>query len=82
MEAPEKWVFPFADKEIDTLKLDEVLSADALLLGAVTYQIFADSWPSRCDPEGFADKMDGVGELKIFNTGNYRWVLFLRWRRC
>ena len=68
MEAPEKWVFPFADKEIDTLKLDEVLSADALLLGAVTYQIFADSWPSRSDPEGFADKMNSMPKYVVSTT--------------
>ena len=65
MEAPEKWVFQFADKEIDAVKLDEVLAADALLLGAVTYQIFAESWPSRSDPDGFADKMNSMPKYVV-----------------
>ncbi|HEY6541962.1 MAG TPA: hypothetical protein VIZ18_13550 [Ktedonobacteraceae bacterium] len=43
MEAPETWVFRFAEKEVETLKLDEVLAADALLPGATTYQIFVES---------------------------------------
>ena len=65
MEAPEKWVFQFAEKEIETLKLDEVLEASALLLGAVTYQIFAESWPSRSDPDGFANKMNSMPKYVI-----------------
>ncbi len=68
MEAPETWVFQFAEKEIDTFKLDEVLSADALLLGAVTYQIFAESWPSRSDPDGFADKMNSMPKYVVSTT--------------
>ena len=68
MEAPEKWVFQFAEKEIDAFKLDEVLAADALLLGAVTYQIFAESWPSRSDPDGFADKMNGMPKYVVSTT--------------
>ncbi len=68
MEAPEKWVFQFAEKEIDTLKLDEALAADALLLGAVTYQIFAESWLSRSDPEGFADKMNSMPKYVVSAT--------------
>ena len=65
MEAPETWVFQFAEKEIETLKLDEVLEASTLLLGAVTYQIFAESWPSRSDPDGFADKMNSMPKYVI-----------------
>jgi dihydrofolate reductase len=68
MEAPEKWVFQFAEKEIDTFKLAEVLAADALLLGAVTYQIFAESWLSRSDPDGFADKMNSMPKYVVSTT--------------
>jgi hypothetical protein len=39
--------------EGNRFKLDEALSSDALLLGRVTYEGFAEAWPSR---EGeFAD---------------------------
>jgi hypothetical protein len=48
------------NNEIGKFKLDEVLAATSLLLGHTTYLIFADSWPSRSDPDGFADKMNGM----------------------
>jgi dihydrofolate reductase len=37
-------------------KLDEVSSADVLLLGRKTYE-GSPAWPSRTDETGFADKM-------------------------
>jgi dihydrofolate reductase len=41
-------------------KLDEVLDADALLLGRVTYEGFAAAWPGRTDDAGFAYKMNSM----------------------
>src|SRR5262245_30221656 len=58
IETPEKWVPPFATKEIETLKFNEVREADALLLGERTYQIFANSWPSRTGE--FAERMNNL----------------------
>jgi dihydrofolate reductase len=58
MEAPEKWVFPFQGKAIETFKLRKMREADALLLGRVTYSIFATSWPSMTGE--LADRMNGV----------------------
>jgi dihydrofolate reductase len=58
MEAPEKWVFPFQGKAIETFKLREMREADALLLGRATYSIFAASWPSMTGE--LADRMNGV----------------------
>jgi dihydrofolate reductase len=58
MEAPERWVFPFINKEIERLKLDEMASAEALLLGNVTYNVFAASWPSRTGE--LAEKMNAA----------------------
>ena len=39
-------------------KLDEVLAAEALLLGRITYEGFAEAWPPREGP--FADKMNAM----------------------
>jgi dihydrofolate reductase len=47
-------------------KLDEVLEADALLLGRVTYQGFAAAWPER-DGQ-FADKMNGMPKYVVTST--------------
>ena len=52
--------------EGDKFKLDETLSAEALLLGRVTYEGFAAAWPSR---EGeFADKFNSMPKYVISST--------------
>jgi dihydrofolate reductase len=50
----------------DKFKLDEAMASDALLLGRVTYQGFADAWPSR---EGeFADKFNNMPKFVVSTT--------------
>ncbi len=49
-------------------KLDEVVHAEALLLGRVTYESFAGAWPSRADEEGFADKMNSMPKFVVSTT--------------
>jgi dihydrofolate reductase len=63
------WAFQFdRGAEGNQFKLDEVMSAAALLLGRVTYQGFADAWPSRTDEFGFADKMNSMPKYVVSTT--------------
>jgi dihydrofolate reductase len=63
------WAFQFErGAEGDKFKLDEVLEAEALLLGRVTYEGFAAAWPSITDDAGFAEKMNGMPKLVVSNT--------------
>src|SRR5712691_4680353 len=63
------WAFKFdRGPEGDKFKLDEVLEADALLLGRVTYQGFAAAWPDRTDEAGFADKMNSMPKYVVSTT--------------
>jgi len=60
------WVFDFVGPEQMQYKLDEVLEAEALLLGRVTYEGFAEAWPPR---EGeFADKMNAMPKYVASTT--------------
>jgi dihydrofolate reductase len=61
------WTFQF-DRGDDgnTFKLDEALDADALLLGRITYEGFAEAWPSR-DGE-FADKFNNMPKYVVSST--------------
>jgi dihydrofolate reductase len=61
------WSFEFdRGDEGDKFKLDEALSAEALLLGRRTYEGFAAAWPSR---EGeFADKFNTMPKYVVSST--------------
>ena len=61
------WSFEISrGEEGDQFKLDETLSSEALLLGRITYEGFADAWPSR---EGeFADKFNQMPKYVVSTT--------------
>ena len=63
------WAFQFQrGPEGDKFKLDEVMSASALLLGRKTYEGFAAAWPGRTDEIGFADKMNSMTKYVVSST--------------
>ncbi len=60
------WTFEIDRGEGDKFKLDETMESDALLLGRVTYEGFAEAWPSR---EGeFADKFNNMPKYVVSST--------------
>jgi dihydrofolate reductase len=63
------WAFRYErGEEGDRFKLDEVMAADGLLLGRVTYAGFAAAWPSRTDELGFADKFNSMPKYVVSST--------------
>lgn len=62
------WTFKFNDPAGMKYKLDEVLEHEALLLGRITYEGFADAWPGRTDEIGFADKMNSMPKYVVSRT--------------
>jgi dihydrofolate reductase len=63
------WAFRYErGEEGDRFKLDEVIAADGLLLGRVTYAGFAAAWPSRTDELGFADKFNSMPKYVVSST--------------
>jgi dihydrofolate reductase len=61
------WAFDFArGDEGDAFKLEETRKSAAMLLGRVTYEGFADAWPSR---EGeFADLFNGLPKYVVSSS--------------
>jgi dihydrofolate reductase len=61
------WSFKISrGDEGDKFKLDETFASEALLLGRVTYEGFAEAWPSR---EGeFADKFNSMPKYVVSST--------------
>src|SRR5436190_3396157 len=63
------WTFEIGrGEEGDRFKLDEVLEAEAQLLGRVTYEGFAAAWPKMDDEAGFAEKMNSMPKYVVSST--------------
>jgi dihydrofolate reductase len=61
------WSFDFdRGEDGDKFKLDETREADALLIGRVTYESFANAWPNREGP--FADKFNSMPKYVVSST--------------
>jgi dihydrofolate reductase len=54
--------------EGDKFKFDELLEAEAQLLGRVTYEGFAAAWPQMEDEAGFAEKMNAMPKYVVSST--------------
>ena len=67
------WTFEIDRGEGDAFKLEETMNTDALLLGRVTYEGFAEAWPKR---EGeFADKFNSMPKYVVSSTlSNPEWT--------
>jgi dihydrofolate reductase len=63
------WTFEIdRGDEGDRFKLDELLEAEAQLLGRVTYEGFAAAWPSMEDDVGFAESMNSMPKYVFSST--------------
>jgi dihydrofolate reductase len=60
------WTFEIERGEGDAFKLEETMASEALLLGRVTYEGFAEAWPSR--EGGFADKFNTMPKYVVSST--------------
>jgi dihydrofolate reductase len=61
------WAFQYErGPEGDKFKLDEVMDSEALLLGRVTFEGFAEAWPSRSGD--FADKFNTMPKYVVSTT--------------
>ena len=60
------WVMDFEGPEQIAYKFDEVLAADILLIGRVTYESFAGAWPAYTGE--FADRMNSMRKVVVSST--------------
>ena len=59
------WALQYAGADQQRYKTEELLEAGAILLGRVTYEIFAAFWPTAPKDEGFADRMNALPKYVV-----------------
>jgi dihydrofolate reductase len=59
IDDPQEWSFEYSDEELQDYLLQMHLSADALLLGRITFEGMAQSWPTMCG-NPFADHVNSI----------------------
>jgi dihydrofolate reductase len=63
------WSFKFnRGDEGDKFKFDELMAADAQLLGRITYEGFAKAWPAMTDAGDFGEKMNSMPKYVVSTT--------------
>lgn len=67
MESPD-WSFPYWSDDLGDAALEELVEADVLLLGRVTYAGFVEYWPTVSDDTGMADRMNSIPKLVASRT--------------
>lgn len=60
------WVSDFFGPEMEAYKFQEVVDAEVLLVGRVTYESFAGAWPTYKGE--FADRMNGMRKVVVSTT--------------
>jgi dihydrofolate reductase len=65
-EAPEKWSPSYWNSETEAFKDEELAAHSAMILGRVTYEAFAQAWPSRTG--AYADRLNGMPKYVASST--------------
>ncbi len=64
------WQMPFFDADSARIMDAQIASTDALLLGRVTYQIFANYWPTAPTDDAIAEKFNRIPKYVVSTTLN------------
>jgi len=59
------WALRGTSPDQQRFKVDEIFGVEAMLLGRLTYQIFAVFWPTAPNDLGFADRMNGMPKYVV-----------------
>ena len=62
------WALYGATEDQQRFKIDELFAAGAILLGRVTYEIWATYWPTAPKDAGFADRINGLEKYVVSTT--------------
>jgi class 3 adenylate cyclase/dihydrofolate reductase len=59
------WTLRYVGEDQQRYKAEELFEAGAILLGRVTYEIFAAFWPTAPNDQGFANRMNSIPKYVV-----------------
>jgi dihydrofolate reductase len=68
IQDPHHWSFPYWNDDIAKFKYEELFASDALLLGRVTYEGFAEAWPQRDNNDPFTNRINTLAKYVVSTT--------------
>jgi dihydrofolate reductase len=69
MEASEQWQLPYVSEDVAEEIRAAIHASEVLLLGRVTYELFAAYWPAQTNHAlGIADKLNGQPKFVVSST--------------
>ena len=68
ISSPQTWGSPYWDDEHAAYANDMLFAADALLLGRVTYEGFAQAWPPRAGADDYTDRINAMPKYVASTT--------------
>ncbi len=67
-ENPQHWSFDFWSDEIAQYAYAQLFATDALVMGRLTYEGFAEAWSARAGADAFADRMNSLPKFVASRT--------------
>jgi len=67
-EGPQRFSFDYTNDEFMKYASDQLFASDALIMGRVTYEGFAQAWPAMAGSYAFADRMNALPKYVASRT--------------
>jgi dihydrofolate reductase len=68
VDNPQNFVFDYVNDEFFTYAREQLFESDALIMGRITYEAFAEAWSSRAGADEFADRMNSLPKYVASRT--------------
>ena len=68
IDNPQNFVFDYVNDEFMDYAREQIFESDALIMGRLTYEAFAEAWSSRAGADDFADRMNSLPKYVASRT--------------